>query len=184
MEELARAFIAIEFPDEVIKEVARVQGVLGKKNFTGKMIELANLHLTLKFLGEISFDKLKEVKKKLGEVKLKGFEACLSEIGEFSHRGNPRIVWVKIGGGGIFELQEEVDMKMKELDFKMEERFMSHVTIARVKYVKDKKDFIKYARNMGVKEISFPVKKFILMKSELKRDGPVYTKIEEYELGN
>ena len=56
--ELTRAFICIEFPDEVIKEAARVQEVLENKNFTGKMTELENLHLTYKFLGEIDEKKL------------------------------------------------------------------------------------------------------------------------------
>ena len=49
--ELIRAFIAIEFPNEVIKEIARVQEEVEKVGFKGKLIELENLHLTLKFLG-------------------------------------------------------------------------------------------------------------------------------------
>jgi len=53
---LIRAFIAIDFPDEVVKEIARVQEVLGKRQFTGKMTEPENLHLTLKFLGEIDWE--------------------------------------------------------------------------------------------------------------------------------
>ncbi len=178
--ELTRAFICIEVPDSVIKEVARVQGILGKKVFTGKMTELENLHLTLKFLGEINDVKLDEVRRKLSEIKIKGFDARVSEIGAFSHRGNPRIVWVKIGGGGIFELQEKIDKLMVMAGFKKEERFMSHMTIARVGYVKDKKDFIRYVRNIGIKEINFKVDKFKLMKSELNEKGPDYSLIEEY----
>ena len=57
---LTRAFIAIEFPDEVVKEIARVQELVSKIKFTGKLTELENLHLTLKFLGEISEEKVEE----------------------------------------------------------------------------------------------------------------------------
>src|SRR3990167_5292147 len=131
-----RAFICVEFPSEIIKEIARVQEVLGKYKFTGKMTELENLHLTLKFLGEIDDRKLEEVKMQLSGVKVKGFEARLGDIGIFGRNGNPKIVWVKIGGKGIFELQEKVDEALKGL-FKPESRFMSHATIARVKYAKD-----------------------------------------------
>ena len=69
-QKLIRAFIAIDFPDDVIKEVARVGEVLGKKKFTGKMTELENLHLTLKFLGEIDEERVKEVQKRLKEIKV------------------------------------------------------------------------------------------------------------------
>ena len=69
---LIRAFIAIDFPDEVVKEIARVQEVLGKRQFTGKMTEPENLHLTLKFFGEIDEEKLKSIRKELKKYKEKG----------------------------------------------------------------------------------------------------------------
>ena len=60
---LTRAFIAIDFPSEIVKEIARVQELLGKVKFTGKITELENLHLTIKFLGEIDEKQVEEVKK-------------------------------------------------------------------------------------------------------------------------
>src|SRR3989344_2398780 len=84
---LTRAFICVEFSDGVIREVARVQELLDKK-FIGKFTELENLHLTLKFLGEIDEDRIVEVKKRLGEIKLKEFEGKLHSLGTFSHKGN------------------------------------------------------------------------------------------------
>lgn len=183
-EELIRAFICIEMPDLVIKEVARVQEVLENQKFEGKMTELENLHLTLKFLGELDEENLEKIKKNLKEVRFDKFEVKLSDIGTFNYKGNPRIVWIKIGGKGIFELQDKIDKEMKELGFKMEERFMSHMTIARIKYVKDKKRFIDYIKNIGIKEIGFGVSSFKLMKSELKETGPIYKVLEEYKQAN
>lgn len=178
--ELTRAFICIEFPDEVIKEAARVQEVLENKNFTGKMTELENLHLTYKFLGEIDEKKLEEVKGELGKIELNEFEAKLGGAGCFNLRGHPRIVWLKVGGKENFELQEKIDLAMEKCGFKKEERFMSHTTIARVKYVNDAKGFIEYVKNIGVKEIKWNVRGFVLKKSELKHSGPVYSEIERY----
>ena len=57
---------------------------------------------------------------------------------------------------------------------------MSHLTIARVKYVKDKDDFLDYIRNIRIRDIEFKVNRFKLKRSELGVLGPVYTDIEEY----
>lgn len=181
-DELTRAFICIEMPDSVVKEVARVQEILGKWRFTGKMTELENLHLTLKFLGEINDEKLKKVRERLKEVKFERFEAKLDEIGTFNFRGKPRIIWIKIGGKGIFELQRKVDETIEKEGFNLEERFMGHMTIARVKYAKDKKGFLEHVKNIGISEVKFEVNAFHLEKSELKSGGPVYTPLQSFLL--
>ncbi len=182
-ERVHRTFIAIELPDNVIKEVARVQNILGKRKFTGKLTELENAHLTLKFLGEIDDLKLEEVMQKLREVKFEKFEARLEKAGTFNFHGMPRIVWIKVAGKGIFELQKKVDMILKECGFKEEERFMSHMTIARVKYVKDKKDFMDYVSGLKLRDVRFKVNEFKLKESELRELGPVYKDLEVYRLG-
>ena len=64
-----------------MKEVARVQEILGNQKFHGKMTELENLHLTLKFLGEIDELKMEKVKEALGKIEFEKFEAHLGEIG-------------------------------------------------------------------------------------------------------
>lgn len=175
-----RAFVCFTLSDEAIKEIARVQEILGHKMFTGKMTELENLHLTLKFLGEMDDSILEKVKERLKEIKFKSFEVKLGMTGTFSRRGNPSIVWIKVNGEEIWSLQKKIDESLKEL-FKAEERFMSHLTIARVKYVNDKMDFINYAKNIHVKEIKFNINSFKLMSSDLRDAGPVYTLIEEYK---
>ena len=176
-----RAFICIDFPSEVVKEIARVQELIGKKKFTGKLTELENLHLTLKFLGEVNEEKLNEIKKRLSKVKMGEFEAKLGEVGIFSYHNKPRIVWIKNLGKGIHELQKKVDEVLEGL-FEKEERFMSHLTVARVKYVKDKKDFVNYIEKLNVKELNWKVREFKLMKSELRPVGPVYGMIERFGL--
>jgi len=179
-EKLTRAFIAIEFSDEVVKEIARVREEVEKIKFKGKLTELENLHLTLKFLGEIDDLMLEKVKERLKGIKFKEMELKLGEIGSFSIRGNPRIVWIKVEGESVWELQKKIDDALKDL-FKPEERFMSHLTIARVKYVDDKKSFNERVKKIGVREIKFKVKGFKLKKSELRMLGPVYTDIESYK---
>ncbi len=176
-----RAFIAIELDKECTDEIIKIQKLLRKKVlFDGRFTESVNLHLTLKFLGEISEEKIEEVKKKLSEVNAEEFEAELGGIGVFS-KDFIKIIWIKLNGGGIFQLQKKVDEALKNL-FKPEERFMSHITIARVKKVGDKKGLIEYLKSIKPKKIRFKVDNFILKKSELLPDGPVYEDLESYNL--
>jgi 2'-5' RNA ligase len=176
---LTRAFVAIEFPDEVVKEIARVQGLLGKTKFTGKMTELENLHLTLKFLGEITDDKLEKAKEALGKVEFGKMKLKLGRIGAFNYKGKPRIAWVKLEGKEIYALQKKIDDALAGL-FPKEERFMGHLTIARIKYAEDKKSFSDKLKSIHIKPIEFEAREFKLKKSELGRIGPVYTDIEKY----
>lgn len=175
-----RAFICIEFSDEAIKEIARVQEMLSKVKFTGKLTEPENLHLTLKFLGEIDEDKLEKARKEIKKIDFSTMNLKLGKIGTFSIRGNPRIVWIKVEGKVLYELQKRIDDCLKGL-FASEERFMGHLTIARIKYAKDKKGFLSHIESIHVKPVAFSVSKFSLKKSELKPIGPTYTDIEVIE---
>lgn len=177
-----RCFIALELPREVINEVERVQQEIGKKNmFHGKFTEPENLHLTLKFLGENSEEKVEEVRKKLKEIEQEKFKAKLGKIGVFSRRFI-KIVWMKISGQGVFSLQQAIDDKMSEIGFEKEKRFMSHLTIARVKNVKDRRLFLQELDKIKSKEIEFEINSFYLVKSELTSEGPEYEVLERYDL--
>ncbi|MEM4259185.1 MAG: RNA 2',3'-cyclic phosphodiesterase [Candidatus Pacearchaeota archaeon] len=178
---LTRAFIAIEFSDEVIKEIIRVQELVSGIRFTGKLTEPENLHLTLKFLGEIDDDKLEKVREKVREIKFDVMRLKLGKLGTFSVSGKPRIIWIKVEGKALYDLQKKIDSNLKDM-FKPEERFMGHLTIARVKYVKDKKSFMSHIKSIHVKPVAFDVGCFKLKKSELKAIGPIYSDIEVVKL--
>ena len=113
------------------------------------------------------------------EIKFEEIKLKLGKIGTFSVRRMPNIVWVNVEGGGIYELQKKIDEKLKNL-FAMEERFMGHLTIARIKYVEDKKGFLERIKLIHVKPIEFSVSGFRLKKSKLDRVGPKYEDIEVY----
>ncbi len=176
-----RCFIAIDLPREIVREIERIQKELDKKKvFVGKFVELENLHLTLKFLGEIDEEKIEEVKKELKKIKFSSFDLGLGSLGVFSSNFI-RIVWVKVLGKGVYELQRLIDSSIEGLGFEKENRFMGHITLARVKSVKDRKLFLKRLNEISVSKKSFSVDRFYLIKSELKPFGPEYEILEEFE---
>ncbi|HEB47313.1 MAG TPA: RNA 2',3'-cyclic phosphodiesterase, partial [Candidatus Pacearchaeota archaeon] len=144
----------------------------------GKKTEPENLHLTLKFLGEIDKEKVVEVKEKLREVKFKEFETKIAYIGFFDNK-KYGVVWIHLPN--CEKIQEEVDEKLSSL-FEKERRFMSHLTIARVKRIQNKAEFLRKLREIKFQKIRFVVKNFNLKKSTLMQEGPVYETLEEYGL--
>lgn len=178
---LLRCFIALELSREAIDYIEELGSQIKKKKlFAGKFTDPENLHLTLKFLGEITEAKIEEVREKLKEIKSAEFEASLGELGVFINRYNS-LLWIKLNGKEIWKLQEMIDDKLAGL-FKKEERFMSHITLARMKKIFGKTEFLDYIKNIKVKKIKFKVKQFILKKSELKPEGPVYSDLEKFNL--
>ncbi|MEK6926585.1 MAG: RNA 2',3'-cyclic phosphodiesterase [Nanoarchaeota archaeon] len=178
-----RVFISIPLSKEAIEEIKRIQNKISeRKLFEGKMTESENLHLTLKFLGEVDEEQLNRIKEKLREIRADKFRVKLGKTGVFSE-DFVRIIWIKLDGKEIFELQKKIDECLKE-HFKQEFRFMGHVTISRVKSVKDKKALLQFLKEVKIKNVEFEVKSFNLMKSELFLEGPTYEVIEEFDMNS
>ena len=178
---LVRCFIALELDPEVISFMGEIQNLIKKKNFFyGKFTETENLHLTLKFLGEIEEEKIEAVKKRLEKIKFKKFEASLGGLGVFINRYNS-ILWLKLNGIGIWDLQKEIDLVLNDI-FSSEEFFMGHITLARMKKIINKEGMLDYIKNMKQKKFKFIIKDFCFKKSELRSDGPVYSNLERYSL--
>jgi len=90
-----RCFISIDLSENIKQEIDKIQNKL--PDFYGKKTELTNLHLTLKFLGEIGEDKVKEVKERLSGIDFEKFEAEIDSLGVFSKKFI-RIVWLHVSG--------------------------------------------------------------------------------------
>jgi len=171
-----RCFISIDVPEGVKKKIQKIQEQFPE--FFGKKIEFENLHLTLKFLGELNEEKIELVKMKLNEIDFKKFETKVDSIGVFSEKF-VRIIWLHLRCCDA--LQKQIDKKLEDV-FKKEKRFMSHLTMARVKKIKDKKKFLGDLKKIKIPEIKFVVESFRLKKSELKPEGSVYETLEVYDL--
>ena len=173
-----RCFIGIDLPIVAVKEIQRIQKIL-KPNFAGKLTSGENLHLTLKFLGKIEDSVINDVKKRLSPIKHPPFELTIKDIGVFSQKFI-KIIWVKVSDVPLHPL---VDNCLNEI-FESENRFMGHITIARVKSLADKNSFLQLINKTRVNEISFMVRDFYLKESILTKNGPIYKDIDRYKLSS
>ena len=171
-----RCFIGIDLSSSAIKEIKKLQNII-EPHFTGKITESKNLHLTLKFLGEINNDTLKKVKKKLSIIKSQSLKLYLDKLGVFSKKF-VKIVWVKVSN---VSLQKLIDNSLADI-FEKEWRFMGHITIARVKNLKNKSSFLELINKTNVNKVSFMVTEFYLKESILRNEGPVYKVISTYKV--
>lgn len=169
-----RAFIAIEIPEEINKILKGIQKKfegLGKINFTK-----GPYHLTLKFLEDVTEDQVSKIKTVLKDIKLKPFELELTELGVFPNENYIRVIWVGVKGGRINELQQQIDSRLTAM-FKKDTRFHAHITLGRVKFIKDK-ERIKELLRTKIPNQKFEVNEFKLIKSELTPEGPKYEDLE------
>lgn len=176
-----RCFIAIDLPNEAKEELSRIQKEINEEAKL-KFVEPQNLHLTLKFLGEISDAQVNKVKEALKGINFEKFSAMLSDIGIFPSPSYIRVVWVSLQPAQLLkELHDKIDSALASSGFKKENRFESHITLARVKAIKDKKAFTKQIQTIKIKPIEFVADSFALKKSTLTKEGPIYADIVEFK---
>ena len=174
-----RLFIAIELPEQVKEYLTNVQKQI--TGFKGKSVSKGQMHLTLKFLGEVPENKLELIKEKLKEVKVEKIDCFTTNIGFFPSENYIRVVWIGLEPKEeIIELQKEIDNELKEL-FSKDKRFHPHLTLARVKFVEDKEKFKENIKKIKLEKKEFSVDCFKLIKSTLTSDGPVYEVVRVFK---
>jgi len=176
-----RCFLAIDLNYECRDYLFNLQKEISKF-VKAKWVEKKNLHLTLKFIREIDEDKLENVKRILSELKIKKFKIYLNEIGVFPSKDIINVIWIGLKPEkDIISLQKNVDESLLGL-FPQDQKFSSHITLGRVKFVKNKDEFKEILKETEIKKIEFEVNSFRLYKSELTKDGPKYYLLEEFKL--
>ncbi|MAG16013.1 RNA 2',3'-cyclic phosphodiesterase [Candidatus Woesearchaeota archaeon] len=174
-----RCFISIELPEEVKKELQKLQEDIRSSNIKASFSK--GFHLTLKYLGDLTPEKVEHVKKRLSSCKFKKFEVTLDDFGVFPNEKHIKVIWVGIKPEeDVVKLQKEIDEAMQK-DFKKEKQFKAHLTLARIKHVKDKENFLQFLKNIEIKKINFSVNEFKLMRSTLTAEGPVYDELFVYK---
>ncbi len=183
-----RTFIAIELSEQFKDALAQVQSHLKYASADVKWVEPANIHLTLKFLGEIDEAKCEKIKSVLDEIarSARSFEISLKDIGAFPNIESPRVIWVGLDKGAkeSAELAAKIDEALSKIGFQKETRpFAAHLTIGRVRSSKNKqalkKKLTAYSLQLTANQ---PINSIILFQSTLTPRGSIYTKLNESSL--
>lgn len=183
-----RIFIAIDIPEEVRRELAAFQGALKRQPASVGWTEPRNMHLTLKFLGETEERTLSAIR----EAALAAAECCrpltltLRGSGVFPNARNPRVLWVGLGGDiePVVRLAAAIDERMAGCGFERESRSYSpHITIGRFKSPIGARELLSAAYQYPLAPLSFRIEELIVMQSQLKPGGAVYTPIARCPLG-
>jgi len=175
-----RTFIAIELPQDIKDSLSALQDKLKTAPAEVRWVKHENIHLTLKFLGEIDAKQLDKIKLILQEVARDHheFKTRVSTLGVFPNLNYPRVIWVGLDKNDepVQKIVQDLEEKIAKLGIAKEKRtFTSHITIGRVKLGK----FIA-PENQASRE--FTVHKITLFKSTLTPGGPVYEILQEANL--
>jgi 2'-5' RNA ligase len=182
-----RTFIAVDIPQEVKQKIDAVSASLKKYGGRVSWVRAANLHLTMKFLGEIDDGLLPGLKRAL-EERLSGssrFQFTLKNLGAFPNFRRPRVIWIGIDSGvrELTDLAVRVDEATGSLGFEKETRpFSAHLTIARVKDPGTVTDLVSEVEKTGFESGPIDAEEVIIMKSQLTPRGSIYTALEQIKL--
>ena len=182
-----RAFIAIDLTPEIIQHLEQVSVQL-KKRLEGvpvRWVPVDNIHLTLKFLGDVSLANVEMLKKILQtEVDAHhAFEISVGGLGAFPSPRRPRVVWVGVEAPTeLTVVQNGVENAMARLGYAREERpFSPHLTLGRVSRNAVGRDERLIGESIEAIKLGFlgvaRVNEVHLYKSDLHPNGAVYTRL-------
>ena len=186
--ETIRSFIAIELPDEVKETVAMIIKRLRPAQYRYvKWVAPAGIHLTIKFLGNISSDQIPQITgiMKTAAGMVPPLELRLGGLGMFPNEQRPRVIWVALEGNTepLATMQREIEQALAPLGFAPENRaFTPHLTLGRVRDNASPEERKEIGRLMKEKKIdydaSFTLRELSLMKSTLTPTGAIYNRLD------
>lgn len=181
-----RLFIAADLEPEIREKLVPVQQVLDRSGV--KIVDNDNVHITLKFLGEVEDRRVEPIKEALRQIKFNSFDIHVKGVGFFPSPNHIKVAWVGVeeGNNEMSNLANQIDDKMKKVGFKKEKKkFVAHATLARIKKInaQEREKMLKDLEPYLNQEFGWMnVDNFTLKKSELTPKGPVYSDLEIFEL--
>ena len=186
--ERVRCFLAVDVDAPELRErLVNVQRDLEALGCDLKLVEPENIHVTLRFLGEVPRSLVDEVARALDKLSAEPFNLALKGLGAFPSPSRPRVVWVGVSEGAaeLSELHRQVESLLRPLGFRPErEEFTPHITLARVKGARNLQGLARFiAERSGLEVGSMRVEEVKLKRSTLTPSGPIYSDIHVKKLG-
>ena len=179
-----RLFVAIEISSDIRERIISFMELLKPQIPNARWSRAEGLHITLKFLGHVTDEKVGPIQSALEKVDGSGFPISIERVGLFPNERSPRVLWVGVKAETeLARLAENVELAMSRVGFEREQRaFSPHVTLARLKEVR-KKANLKSVLPEGIPSFgTMTAKDFHLYESKLAPQGSRYIKLASFPL--
>ena len=175
---MPRLFIAIDLPAALKESLAGLTRELPAARWVGR----GEIHLTLRFIGEVEEERGAAIKSALASLGFASFPLTMQGVGHFPPAGRPRVLWVGLERcDPLMQLQREIELALLDAGIPPDQRpFSPHLTLARLKDTPWDAVAKFEARHAGLCLPPFPVGEFILYSSILSRQGALHSKEAVY----
>ncbi|NQT55640.1 MAG: RNA 2',3'-cyclic phosphodiesterase [Desulfobacteraceae bacterium] len=184
-----RSFLAFELPEEIKKIIFHVSEEAKKFPLDVRWVKASNIHLTMVFMGNILMEHLEGISEAVSKAcKMYGpFNISLKEMGAFSNRRNPRVLWVGLEGDieRMSYFRGTLQKSLKSFGVKEEKRqFNPHLTLGRFRKGSRPSEHLDdlLSRYQDLTSPVSTLEELVLFKSDLNPKGAAYTKLNIWPL--
>jgi len=178
---IQRLFIAVPLPPAIRNVLVELTTTLQGVRWT----PVDQLHLTLRFLGDVDTDKLGPLTDRLGQIRVRPFLLPVEGVGAFPPKGPPRVLWTGLGSGHprLHQLRQRIDDTLLAAGLEIDLRsFAPHISLARCGETAGERAVQWLRAHRGFEGPSFLVDSFDLYSSELQPTGAVHQLVEQFSL--
>ena len=185
MSELIRSFLAFDIEnDDVRKRLSSTQTRLAQTGADVKLVETENIHVTMRFLGNVSIGMIEKIFEDMKKTEFKPFNVQIQGVGVFPSLSYPRVVWAGIteGKDQLRDVFTKIEPRLQVLGFAPDPKgFSPHLTIARVRSGRNKTQLAEFVNKNGSHEFgTIKAECLRLKKSALSPKGPTYSTLKEF----
>lgn len=183
-----RAFVALELPKNLRERMGEISRALDAGGATVRWVHPDQMHLTLRFLGDITRAQGKSIAEAMHDaaaLQPTPIKLGVGGLGAFPNKRNPRVIWVGLTPHeGLNRVQQAIDRAAVELGIEEEKReWAPHLTLGRVKFVEKHSPLLKRLKSVRVETFYYTCDTVTLYQSTLTPDGPVYRPLEQGMFG-
>ncbi len=179
---MTRLFIGLDLPDYIKQQIINIQNDLLARNlFEGVMIQPQQLHLTLKYIGQVPTQQIPYIENALRAIQFNKIVATLGQIGVFEDDGI-RVLYQGVDCPVLDILVDALESALESWCKYDNQPFVAHITLFKVAQVHDKHAFLDYVQTYKENQLSFEINEFLLKKVTNNSDVLLYDTLSVYAL--
>jgi 2'-5' RNA ligase len=185
MSEFVRAFLAFEIDNpDVKKKLIETQKLSIQTGADLKLVEPDNIHITVRFLGDITLKIADKVFEEMKKVQFIPLNVHINGLGVFPSLSYPRVLWAGIAEGAeqLKNVFTQLEPRLQGIGFQPDPKgFSPHLTIARVRSATNKAQLAEFVTKNAKHDFGIVKAKCLRLKqSELTPNGPIYSTLKEF----